>query len=364
MKPAIILAACAASLVFAETDPVSVISPDGQIQLRLFIVTPKDRVIVRLAYAVTFHGKVLMDTSMLGLAIYDQEPLLGENVGLSTVKRESVDETHYNSVVAQYLQNGSLGRRVVIEARAYNDGVAFRYYIPLSSPVANLQIEEELTDFRFAQDGESYSRTSSENAYQRNKLGSLPRDSRIGLPFLVEQAGVGWVAITEAELDNYPGMALFHPEQNTMRTTLSPRLDNAAVAMSGVSPAESPWRVLMIASEPRKLLESNIVKNLNAPSAIADTSWIRPAKEYVPIDGGGEMDAQMERVTAGGVKIDLKHRADQQAIEIYRRAAKAAAAHHLMIEFENGPAADGIERTWPNVVPRDDASFKRLIERF
>jgi alpha-glucosidase len=63
------------------------------------------------------------------------------------------------------------------------------------------------------------------------------------------------------------------------------------------------------------------------------------------------------------VKIDLMHRADQQMIGLYRRAAKAAAEHHLMIEFLNGPA-DGIERTWPNVVTHEDTPFRRLLNSF
>ena len=34
----------------------------------------------------------------------------------------------------------------------------------------------------------------------------------------------------------------------------------------------------MIADQPGRLVESNIVLNLNPPSAIADTSWIKPGK--------------------------------------------------------------------------------------
>jgi len=64
------------------------------------------------------------------------------------------------------------------------------------------------------------------------------------------------------------------------------------------------------------------------------------------------------------VQLDLLQRSDQEMIGFYRRAAKAAAAHHLMIEFVNGPTADGIERTWPNVVPREDTAFKRLLGSF
>src|SRR5204862_6978500 len=99
----VLLVFAAASAVLAETDTVSVASPDGQLVLRLFVVSPKDSILVRLAYSVTFHGKLLMDTSLLGIAIHDQEVFLGETVGLIEAKRESVD--HYNSLIAQYIQN-------------------------------------------------------------------------------------------------------------------------------------------------------------------------------------------------------------------------------------------------------------------
>lgn len=379
----------AAAAVFAQTDPVRVVSPDGQLEFRLFIVTPQDSRLVRLAYAVSFHGKLLLDTSLLGIAIHDQEPILGENVGLVTSKADSVDETypapsgkrknvrnHYNSLIAQYIQNGSLGRRVTIEARAYDDGVAFRYYIPRTSTVEDLYIEEELTDFRFAQDGNAYSSVlsgydASPGEYSQTKLSGIKRTSLMALPFLVEQPGVGWVAITEAQLDNYPGMYVFHPEGTTIRTTIAPRLDDAAVAMRGTTPAETPWRVLMVSSEAHKLLESNVVLNLNPPSAIADTSWIKAPKEYAPIRYSADLDKHLdeefhgvEKAGASGVKIDLMNRADQQMIDLYRLAAKTAAKHHLMVEFQNGPPGDGIERTWPNVLPPEDTPFRRLLNRF
>ncbi len=162
---ALLLAACVAA--FAQTDPVAVASPDGQLEFRLFIVTPQGSRLVRLAYQVSFHGKLLMDTSLLGIVLSNQEPILSENVGLVSAKAEAVSgaRNHYNSVIAQYIQNGSLGRRVTIEARVYDDGVAFRYYIPRTSTVEDLQIEEELTDFRFAQDGDAY--TSVLSGYRR-----------------------------------------------------------------------------------------------------------------------------------------------------------------------------------------------------
>ena len=378
----LLLACAAASGLFAETDTVSLASPDGQLVLRLFIVSPKNALLIRLAYSVTFHGKLLMDTSLLGIAMHDNDVLLGETVGLVTSKAESVNDSgnRYNALIAQYMQNGSLGRRTTIEARAYDDGIAFRYYIPRTSTVENLQIEEELTDFHFAQDGDAYATVvrdyqSSKGAYARTKLSAIARSSLTGLPFLVEQPGVGWVAITEAQIDNYPGMYVFHPEGTTMRTTLAPRLDDAAIVMHGMTPAETPWRVLMVASEPRKLLDSEIVKNLNPASPMADTSWIKPplqqTRALFTVDYSAQFERQMdqrfsdfEKRGEPGVKIDLMNRSDQQMIDFYRRAAKSAASHHLLIEFDNAPTADGIERTWPNVLQREDTAFARLLGRF
>jgi len=132
--------------------------------------------------------------------------------------------------------------------------------------------------------------------------------------------------------------------------------------MQGMTPAETPWRVLMVASEPRKLLDSDIVRNLNPASRIADTSWIKPPKELVAIadvTGLEEQFASLEKKGVAGVKIDLMNRVDQETINLYRRAVETAAAHHLMIEFQNGPS-DGVQRTWPNVISREDAAFRRI----
>ena len=74
--------------------------------------------------------------------------------------------------------------------------------------------------------------------------------------------------------------------------------------------------------------------------------------------------ARLQKTGVAGVKLDLMNRGDQQTMAFYRRAAKVAAEHHLVVEFENAPPPDGIERTWPNVVPREDTLFTRLLHSF
>ncbi len=121
--------------------------------------------------------------------------------------------------------------------------------------------------------------SSYEDDYQMRTVGSLHPDWLIALPLLAEVPGTGWVAITEANIDNYAGMYLRGVKQlHTLKAELSPNVDVPGVAVDTRTPFKSPWRVLMIGETPGRLIESNMILNLNPPSKIADTSWIRAGK--------------------------------------------------------------------------------------
>jgi alpha-glucosidase len=71
----------------------------------------------------------------------------------------------------------------------------------------------------------------------------------------------------------------------------------------------------------------------------------------------GSVDAQLEEAFplfekwgVAGVKIDFIERDDQRGIDFYYRIAKAAADHHLMVDFHGATKPSGIERTLPNVL--------------
>jgi alpha-glucosidase len=64
----------------------------------------------------------------------------------------------------------------------------------------------------------------------------------------------------------------------TLKAELSPRVDQPGVSVDTKTPFKTPWRVLMIGDTPGRLIESNIILNLNPPSKIADTSWIKAGK--------------------------------------------------------------------------------------
>ena len=54
------------------------------------------------------------------------------------------------------------------------------------------------------------------------------------------------------------------------------------LAVQAALPHVSPWRVVMLSDEPARLLESDLLLNLNEPCAIADPSWTQPGKTTFP----------------------------------------------------------------------------------
>jgi alpha-glucosidase len=289
----------------ADPTPVKVTSPNGQIVFVLSSgampdasadrVTTEAPASVTLHYAVQFRGKELIDASKLGLVIEGQAPL-GTGMHKTGEQTGSVDQTytipvgktstvrdHYNGVRADY-QDAS-GRKLSFEVRIFDDGAAFRYVVPDQPSLKKVRIAHELTQFTYAKDATTYPlvlngfRSSWEDEYQQRQASGLHKDWVIGLPLLAEEPGIGWLAITEANIDNYSGMYLRKGAGRfDVRAELSPRLDDPNVAVETATPFTTPWRVLMIGDEPGRLVESNIVLNLNPPSKIADMSWIKAGK--------------------------------------------------------------------------------------
>lgn len=240
----LVLAAVSAS--FAQ-DLQRVASPDGQIEFRLFIDKPEPGALFRLAYRVDYHGKALLDTSFIGLRIRNQEPDLGDNVGLTGAR--TMASKQYNGLIAEYMQNGSLGRRINVEVRVYNDGVAFRYVIPESTPLSPMLLDNELTEFAFNKDTDA--------------IAKMPLDAMPGLPFIAEQPGVGWVAVDETRIGSYPRMYLEQEHGNILISRLPRRQDESNLAWEGPTPMTCPWRVLAIGATRQQVSESKLARSLN-----------------------------------------------------------------------------------------------------
>jgi alpha-glucosidase len=286
-----LIAVCVGRVASAQSGnagPVRVTSPSGQIA---FILSGTDQ----LRYAVEFHGATLLSESQLGLEIVGQ-PTLGPGMQRVNLKTDKVDESYtipvgktatvrnrYNSVRVEF--QDSTERKLILEVRIFDDGAAFRYIVPEQSSLKRIQIAHELTEFSYANDATTYPlildgfQSSYEDQYQQRQVSGLHHDWLIGLPLLAEEPGIGWVAITEANIDHYSGMYLQKSKGLfSLHAELAPHLNDTAIAVDSATPVTTPWRVLMIGDEPGRLIESNILLNLNPPSKIEDTSWIRAGK--------------------------------------------------------------------------------------
>ncbi len=296
---------CAAASAIAQSGPVTLTSPDGKLAISF-----RTGAAGQLIYSVAYSGTPILAPSNLGLT-FDGGLPLGPRVNIVSNSIGADDETyqvvggksnpvrnHYQSLRLDTEEMGPDSRKLTIEARAYDDGVAFRYVVPAQPGIPDplgFRLLDEHTEFNFARDSIAWPlylsgyTSSYEGEYHREAISGIGADRLIALPLLVDYPSVGWVSITEADLDEYGGAYLRHSGAGF-------HVDLASVGTPKVEhglPHHSPWRVVMVGAKPGDLIESNIVINLNPPSQIADTSWIKPGKSawdwwfgQVPTPGG------------------------------------------------------------------------------
>ncbi|KAA6308848.1 alpha-glucosidase, partial [termite gut metagenome] len=242
----------------------------------------------------------IIETSSLGFSFKD-EPDLHQDLHIieslpsshhemwtPVVKSKHAQITDsYNELKLIAKEKGGNRRRMDIIFRVYDDGVAFRYKLYRSARVGNRQLTKELTTFNIPgnpdawvveYDGGKYT-SAQEAEFMQRRLDYVTDKTIAGLPFLIKQADNCWIAVTEAEIDNYAGFYIgTNGEKNQLTTKLSPLPgeDEQGVKVRFADDMITPWRVIMVGNTPGRLIESEIIQNLNPPCAIADPSWIKP----------------------------------------------------------------------------------------
>lgn len=326
---------------------VPVVSPDGA----LVVTVEVGRKTRGIYYSLSYKDRLLIERSAIGRFALRNAPPLGGNWKLEGVTGGSADETytlpwgsvkrvrnHYNEAIFD-LREATVnegadagapprpGRMMTLVVRVYNEGAAFRYVFPEQPGLAELQITDELTSFRFPADYTAFIAKANdfrsyELEYPRSKLSSVEAGDKVRLPLLIkaearndadsrsgsrsdaetiaqsngqssapgaaqsdassdtrnEPQSEAWMAITEAELVDYAGMYLTRgADADTLVSILSPYPSDPELRVIARPPFTTPWRVIMVADSPGKLIENNtLILNLNPPSKIEDTSWIKP----------------------------------------------------------------------------------------
>ena len=302
LQPVLIL--FISSLVHAQkSKSFNITSPDGNIQLKVGAGS-------KLQWSVTHQSQAIIAPSSISLKLQSGE-VLGDNAQITSSKNEKVNNKiaalNYkkDTVEDDYTQltlncNGDYG----VIFRAYNDGVAYRFFTKKKDSII---IQSEEADFNFTDDEYAYIPYSNqphnhdkyecsfENTYQHIKLSQFVKDTVAFAPVLVELANNKKAVITEADLEDYPGMFLtngkiltglsgdFAPYvledkqggHNDLQAYVTKRADYIARTNGTRS---FPWRVVVISTNDKDLLNNDMVYRLASPSRVEDVSWIKPGK--------------------------------------------------------------------------------------
>jgi alpha-glucosidase len=307
MKRDIILVLGALFALGACLRAEEIASPDGKLILTIEAVpTAANALTGRLVYKVAFRGKPLVEQSGLKFELEGQRPLGPEVRITGTAHSQGEDsykllagkasEVHdrYNALRLDLEQDGLLTVKFSIEARVFDDAVAFRYLVPDQKAIRSFRLTKESTEFRIAKDATTYAlelpnfHSMYESEFVKLSISSFSNQGGvaskvlIGLPLLMEVPGVAWMAITEADLHDNSSMYLTNPsgswQGHWFESVLAPSEEDANLIVKSSLPHHSAWRVLLIGDQPGRLVESNVITSLNPENRIADTSWIKPGK--------------------------------------------------------------------------------------
>ncbi len=280
-------------------------SPDGHLQVRLATDTEG-----HLSYEVNYKDLAVIRPSRLGFLLEKPHMRLQrflvldrQNASADTTWEPVLGEVarirnHHNELALELQDATGSGIRVMVRFRVFDDGVGFRYEFPDQEALDHFIIKEEVTEFALAGDHKAFwipgDYDTNEYLYNTTRLSDIAaldavareRDIAISSPIgdnavqtplmLVADNGL-YINVHEAALVNYSTMNLVLDKATlTFRSHLVPD----AVGNKGYlqTPAHTPWRTLVISDTPEAILASKLILNLNEPSQIEDTSWIRPQK--------------------------------------------------------------------------------------
>jgi alpha-glucosidase len=264
-------------------------SPDGRIVLNFSIEqgVPK--------YEILFDENLIVDKSPMGYKLKNQQGL-DENLAIEAIEKGSFDgvwqpvwgqfnviRENYNELLVRLKESSGQYRQLNIIFRVFDDGVGFRYEIPTQPNLSTLEITSEETRFNLIGNHSSWWIPANPDGYEQLYSNtSLDEVIAVNTPITFETNTDTLILIHEAALTDYPGMALLKVSDcpYCLKSELIPWPDGTKVKAE--TPMLSPWRVLLMVDGPEGLIESTTILNLNEPSRIDNTSWIKPMK-YIGI---------------------------------------------------------------------------------
>lgn len=338
-----------------------VTSPDGRIALALQ-VDPQDG---SLSYEISIDNNPFILPSALGFEAMDSINL-STDFRITHVDFDRKDETwtqpwgenktlrnHYHEMAVSLTNARQVA--LILRFRLFDDGLGFRYEYRVPQ-ADSLRLTNELTQFRFAADGRSWSIPASFETYELDYR-ELPlsgvETANTPITFRI---GKTWGSIHEAALTDFPEMTLKQHTESAAEqrdTTacftadLAPWPDGIKARFTGDS-FTSPWRTIQIGDEAVDLINSALILNLNEPCKLETTDWIRPMK-YVGVWWGMHLGVE-------GWGINDRHGA---TTENAKRYIDFAAANNI-----EGVLFEGWNEGWESWGGRQNFDYTRPYADF
>jgi alpha-glucosidase len=261
-------------------------SPNGQNKIKFELVKNAPK------YAVS-HGKTEVITpSDMGFLLKGNENL-SSDFEIKNVKNTSFDETweqvwgekknirnHYNQLSVELQQKNGNKRKLEIQFRAFDDGIAFRYVYPKQNVKDSIFIMDEKTTFNLKEDAKAWWIPAN----RENRDEYLFKDAPVSTldtvltPLTIESKSGLALSFHEANLVDFASMTLVNTTGTQLKSDLVPWADGVKVRVKDTF--TSSWRTLQIGENPGDLITSYLILNLNEPNKLKNTSYFKPYKYF------------------------------------------------------------------------------------
>lgn len=297
----IIVSFLAVSMAGWSADTLQVCSPSGKICVKVWMGN-------QLYYCISYENNAILKPSSVDMMLENNHSLAINNAiqshSVKNIKEQIISQVPEKRKIVPdvyTLLSISFRQPYKVEFRIYDDGVAYRI---LTFFRDSISIKNETAEFSFPgkpcvyfpqvqkrQDADIY-HTSFEEEYPLIRMDSISDGIIAYSPVLVIPETSPRIAITESDLEDYPGMFLGGTGSSKLKGVFSGypleeqategiysqlKVTRRAPFIARTSGTRSfPWRVMLIADEDKGLPGNDIVYRLASPSRIGDASWVRP----------------------------------------------------------------------------------------
>lgn len=284
-------------------DTLQVYSPTGRIGVKIWMER-------QLTYCISLDNKTIMEPSTIDLILENDKSLSVKNsirsYSVKKIKEQIISPVPEKRRIIPDVYNLlsiSFRQPYKLEFRAYDDGVAYRISTLYKDSIC---IKNEVAVFSFPGKPSAYFpqikkrpiadifHSSFEEEYPLRSLDSLSEGTMAYSPILVVGPESNpRIAITESDLDDYPGMFLggtgsskligvfagYPLEEQATEEMAALKVTKRAPYIARTAGTRTfPWRVMLIAEKDKDLPGNDIVYRLGAKSKIGDASWVIPGK--------------------------------------------------------------------------------------